>query len=399
MRLLAFTLCAVFAGCVTLAAQSASPATETRGSVETAIDHLRNLEYATAEIELTSWTEAHPRDLRALNYLAINILYREMFRWGVLEASVFGQGGDVFKPNKAPVTAEFEQRLFATLAKAQAVAENQLRENPKDTNSMYWAGVSHGTRATYHFALRKEYIAALREARAAYHYHTDVQKLDPSYVDAYLVIGMNNYVVGSLPWYMKVMASLTGRHGDRAEGLRQIKQVTQDGNYAREDAKLMMAVLYQREKMYAEALPVFTDMAHSYPRNYLLQSEVAILQGMLNDWKSSAQSYDAILSRHHDGESGFTDIPVSKILYESGKAHEHANQTDAALARFIEAATQPGRNRYIYLAELAAAGLEKSMQQLESARARYKRVAEATPDSEEGKAARIALAELNERQR
>jgi hypothetical protein len=120
----------------------------TRGSVETGIDHLRNLEYGTAETQLTSWTEAHPKDLRALNYLAIDILYREMFRWGAMEASVFGQGGDVFKPNKAPVTAEFEQRLFATLAKAQAVAENQLRENLKDTNSMYWAGVSHGTRAT-----------------------------------------------------------------------------------------------------------------------------------------------------------------------------------------------------------------------------------------------------------
>ena len=47
---------------------------------------------------------------------------------------------------------------------------------------------------------------------AAYQYHSDLLKLDPAYVDAYLVVGVNNYVVGSLPWYIKALATLTGRH-------------------------------------------------------------------------------------------------------------------------------------------------------------------------------------------
>lgn len=47
---------------------------------------------------------------------------------------------------------------------------------------MYCAGVSHGTRATYHFALRKEYVPALREATKAYECHRDLLKLDPHYM-------------------------------------------------------------------------------------------------------------------------------------------------------------------------------------------------------------------------
>lgn len=368
---------------------------EDRDPVAVAIDHLRNLEYDPAKQQLRDWVETHPADLRAQNYLATATLYQEMFRRGVLEAGVYGEGGDVFKPNKVPVTPEFQQQLFSILDKAQGVAEARLMNDSKDKDAMYWAGVGHGTRATYHFALRKEYMRALHEASAAYQYHSDVLKLDPAYVDAYLVVGVNNYVVGSLPWYIKALATLTGRHGDRAEGLQQIKKVTEQGNYAREDAKLMLAVLSQREKMYAEALFLYQGMASSYPRNYLLQYEVATLEGMLKDWKSAAHSYDVMLARHRAGEVGYENIPLTKVLYQSGQAHEHLQENEAALAQYAESAAQPGNDHYIYLSELAAANLEMRGQRPEAARPHYQRVIEAQPDSEERKTARSALKKLD----
>lgn len=283
--------------------------------VAAAIAHLRNLEYDAARQQLREWGEAHPADLRAWNYLAIATLYQEMFRRGVLESSVYGQGGAVFKPSKVPVTPAFEQELFSVLDKAQELAEQRLKNDPKDKDAMYWAGVTHGTRATYHFTLRKEYTPALHEATAAFKYHQDLLKLDSAYVDCYLVVGMNNYIVGSLPWYIKVLAALTGRHGDRDEGLRQIKRVTEEGNYAREDAKLMLAVLYQREKTYPQALALYQEMALAYPRNYLLQYEVAALFGLMNDWRSAALAYDTMLARHRANEAGYDDVPLPKILY------------------------------------------------------------------------------------
>ena len=212
-------------------------------TVTTALEHLRSLEYDDAKQQLHTWGDAHPADLRAWNYLAIATLYQEMFQRGVLESDVYGQGGAIFKPSKVAVTPSFQQELFSVLDKAQGLAEQRLKNDPKDKDAMYWAGVSHGTRATYHFTLRKEYLPALHEATDAYKYHRDLLKLDPTYVDSYLIVGMNNYVVGSLPWYVKAMATLAGRHGDRAEGLQEVKRVTEEGNYAREDAKLMLAVL------------------------------------------------------------------------------------------------------------------------------------------------------------
>ena len=209
-------------------------------------------------------------------------------------------------------------------------------------------------------------------------------------MDSYLVVGVNNYVVGSLPWYFKVFASMTGRHGDRAEGLRQVKRVTEQGNYAREDSKLMLAVLYQREKMYAQALSLYQEMAHSFPRNYLLQYEVSNLLSVTNDWHSAAETYDSILAKHGAGASGYENIPIAKVLYKSGQANERLQQDASALNRYLDAGALPGTDRYIYLSDFAAANLYMRQQRPDAACALYKRVADAIPDTEEGKAARRA---------
>lgn len=263
--------------------------------VRIAIDHLRNLEYDPAKQGLGLWLKEHPDDLYAWNYLATTTLYQEMFRQGVLESRVYGEGGEVFKASKLPVTPEFQKELLTILDKAQALADERLKKDPQDKDAMYWAGVTHGTRATYHFTLRKEYKPALREATAAYKHHDQLLTLDANYVDALLIVGVNNYVVGSLPWYLKVMASLTGRHGNKAEGLRQIQRAASEGRYASEDAQLILAVLYQREKMHREALPLYQEMASAYPRNYLLSQEVATLYGLVGEWRDASREYDAIL--------------------------------------------------------------------------------------------------------
>ncbi len=85
--------------------------------VSIAIDHYRNLEYDAAKQQLRGWLDTHPTDLRASNYLATATLYDEMFDRGVLESSVYGEGGDIFKASKVAVTPAFQQELLSFLDK------------------------------------------------------------------------------------------------------------------------------------------------------------------------------------------------------------------------------------------------------------------------------------------
>jgi len=378
----------------TMQAQSTLQQRSPSDPVAEAIDHLRNLEYEQAILQLETWLETHPDDLRAHNYLAISILYQEMFHRGVLESRVYGHGGDVFKASKVDLTPEFQQKLLGVLEKAQSVADQRTKSDPKDKEALYWAGVSHGTRATYHFTLRKEYMAALHEATDAYKRHRSLLDMDPNYVDAYLIVGMNNYIVGSLPWYVKALASLSGRHGDKTEGIKQVKRVTEEGNYAREDARLMLAVLYQREKMYREALNLYEEMERSHPRNYLLPGEVATLHGLLNEWPAAAAVEDSILQRHHAGEAGYTQIPLARTLYYTGDAYERSEKLEVALSRYSEAGALSSSDRYRYRALVRAGDILIQLRRQEEAIACYKRVADETPNSDEALAARQSLKRL-----
>jgi len=362
--------------------------------VGAAIGHIRNLEYAEARRQLEAWVGEHPDDLRAWNYLAVAILYREMFERGVLEAKVYGQGGEAFQPSKVEVSPGFQEDLFRVLDRAQQLAEARLQKDPQDKEAMYWLGVTHGTRATYHFTLRKEYGPALHEAKDAFDLHERLLKVDPTFTDASLIVGVQHYVVGSLPWFWKLMAALSGRHGDRKQGLAEVKRAAEQGHFAREDAQLMLGVLYQREKMLPEALAVFQEMAAASPRNYLLPQEVASLDQQMGDWAAAAQVYDSMLEKYRAHEPNFDKLPAARFFYLAGVARRHLEQDEAALALLAEGASLPGDSIYIYRCELQAAELDALNHREQQARQRYQRVAQAVPDTEEGKLARRALKNL-----
>jgi predicted Zn-dependent protease len=370
-------------------AASGSQAPPEPEAVLQAKEYQLNLDYNEAEKRLRTYAAGQPDDLRALNLLATVLLYREMFRRGLLESQLYGRKGEIFKPKQEPLDAEFQQRLLTVLADAQGKAEQRLKRDPKDKEAMYWAGVTHGTRATFEFTLHRAWLPALHEAKDATRYHRELIVLDPAYVDALLIVGVNDYVVGSLPWYVKALAALAGAHGDRSGGLAKVKRVAEYGNYAREDARFMLDVLYQREKMLHEALAVVEPMTRQYPRNFLLRMELGSLYREMNETRKAADVYDDLANRHAAGE--FEAMPTAKILWIDGQLHEALGEPDNALALYQEAAKRLENPPFNYRAQLAAAQLYSRMNRHEEARRTYEQVAQTTPDSDEGKLAKKAM--------
>lgn len=362
-----------------------------REQLSVALDHLHNLEYEEAREELEAWLRQHPTDLHALNYLGTVILHHEMFHRGILETQVYGELGEMFRSGKVPFSPGFQQELLTVLDKAQMLAENRMKRNPDDQEAMYWAGAAHATRAVFHFTMLKAYVAALRESNEARKYHVQLLKVNPAFVDALLVVGLNDYVAGALPWYFKIMASLAGYRGNRAQGLAEVKRVTEQGHWAREDARFILAVLCRREKMYPQTLAVLQGLAESYPRNFLVRREIAGIYGIQGDWRAAAKVYDDMVAKYEAHQPGYTLIPVAKILYEAGQIHDRLGESAEALKRYEEAERLPANDIYVYRAELAAADLYWRQNRRSDALRKYRHVAAAVPNTEEGKAASRAL--------
>jgi hypothetical protein len=373
------------------AAATTQAADSADDSLGPALDHFYNLEYDAAEQQLNERLKEHPDDLRALSYLARVWMEREMLRRQMLEAQAYGKGGEAFRGGKAAVDTQLRQKIFGLLDRLERLAQGRLKANPKDEAALYWLGESHVIRAVYFLSLERSTMQALSDAKEARKYHAQLLKLDPNFVDAYLVVGTYDYIVGSLPWYTKVLAALVGYSGNRQRGLEELKRAAEQGSWARTDAQTFLSILYFREKRYADAIRMIENLEQQYPRNCVLPQEIARAYKAQENWRAAAAEYDSIARKYEARAPGYADLPLAKIYYLAAEAYARFGQEQEALHRYQASANLQENSIYVYRAELAAAKIELKKNCSEDARHRYERVAKAVPDTDEGRAASQAL--------
>ncbi len=379
----------VLALCVFGAEAQQLPSTDL---IAQANDHLYNLEYEKALSSIESYLNDYPADLQALNLKAVIILRAEMFKRGLLEGGMYRNDGDVFRPDKTPLPEDFKSKFSSAIEAATVAGNDRLKKDESDKQALYWTGVAHGTRGTYLFTLERSYISSLGEAKQANKLHLKLLSIDPSNVDALMIPGTQNYIVGSLPWYIKVLAAMTGTHGNREEGLQQIGRVALDGHYAQVDAKILLALLNTREGRAQNAITLLKPLSAQYPRGYLFPMEIASLCRVLGNWKEASATYENMLKLNAEKVPNFERIPLTRIQYLAGMSYEKQGDAVKALAFYSEAGK--GDGIYGRRADLAAADLLVAQKKTEDARVLYQRVADAVPDSDEGKLAQKKLKQI-----
>jgi hypothetical protein len=122
--------------------------------------------------------------------------------------------------------------------------------------------------------VKKAWVEALKDTTAARKMHKRVTELDPEFVDAKLTQGVNDYIVGSLPFQWKMFGFLGGFRGDKQRGIRTLKEVAEQGRVNRADAMVLLAALYLREKRPDDAIPVLKELTQEFPKNPLLKVEL-----------------------------------------------------------------------------------------------------------------------------
>ena len=196
-----------------------------------------------------------------------------------------------------------------------------------------------GLRGNYDFLVRKAWRDALSDATAARKAHTRVTEIDPSNVDARMVQGLHDYIVGSLPLHWRLFGFLIGFHGNNEEGIREVENVARNGKVNRLDAEFLLCAIYRREKIAARAIPLLEDLIGRFPNNYLLRMELA---QMYSDTGKKTQALAALAQLRAlkgAGAPGLLTLPVQKIDFAEGNIDFWYNDLDAALTNIRLAAT------------------------------------------------------------
>jgi tetratricopeptide (TPR) repeat protein len=314
-----------------LLALVAAPLGGQQPTIDEGFTHFYNLEYdqAVAVFERAIAQNAGLPDLH--NHLAQTLIFREMFRNGALESELVSGSNSFLRRPKLNPTPETEKRILDEIARSMALSDAQLKRNPKDTAAMYASGIAYGLRSNYFWVVKKSWHDSLRDATAARKLHNRISELEPNNVDARLVQGLHDYIVGSLPWGYKMLGFLIGIHGDKEKGIRTVREVATNGKLNRVDAEVFLCALYRRENQSRLAVPLVQDLIRRYPRNYLLRMELGQMYSQSGDGVRGLQALEEVARLKQSHAPGFDRVPWEKIYYQQGSIQFWYNDLDRSL--------------------------------------------------------------------
>jgi tetratricopeptide (TPR) repeat protein len=271
------------------------------------VEALYNLDYEKAQKDFREIVQLYPNHPAGPQLLAARVWIKTLYESRRLQStlysseSFYSSGDDKVDPK---VITEFRNLT----REARRLAEARLKQNPKDQEALYWLGAEEGLKASFEEAVERRHYAALKDGNDSVDHHRDLLKLDPNAIDAAITIGLYEYVVGSLPLPIKVVAGITGFRGSKKKGLAMIERVATEGNWARDDARTLLIVLYTREKRFNDALTHARELSAKYPRNYLFRLEAADALVSQAEVERKKKNIEAAVKAEREAFATFEDL-------------------------------------------------------------------------------------------
>ena len=328
------------------------------------LDALYNIDYDKADRDFKEIVKLYPNHPGGYQLLAARLWIKTLYESRRLQVSLYSSesfysnGDDKVDPK---IVTEFRNLT----REAKRLAEAKLKQEPKNIEALDFLANTEGLKASFEEAVERRHFAALRDGNDAVDHHREVLKLDPKYIDAQITIGLYEYVVGSLPLPVKILAGATGFRGSKKRGLAMLEQVAKEGRWSQDDAKSVLIILYTREKRFADVITLARELSAKYPRNYLLRVETADalvslagvkrkekdLAGAVQAEKEAFATFDELL-RDRNTAARALDL----IHFKYGEALLIAGYNDRAAKEFL-AATKVDRGEpgLITMAHLYAA--------------------------------------------
>jgi tetratricopeptide (TPR) repeat protein len=307
-------------GMVLLAAASACGASEVHTNplnndplAKEAREHFYLLDYDGAVERFERFKEEHPGDPQATAMLLDAEVFQELYRQDLLDTTFYANDGFLTGRHAIEEDPKARERILGLADEAVREADARLSKNPNDVDALYARGWARSLKCTYIAMVERSYLAGFRLATAAKDDEVRVLQLDPDYVDAKLVVGVYEYVVGALPWPFKFLIGFAGVTGSKTRGL---EMLTDDGNRGPTtsvEARTTIALFLRREGRYKEAIQVVIKLKSEYPRDYLFNLEEANLRKDAGEGMAAVEAYRAILAANE--KSGYFYSPRLELTY------------------------------------------------------------------------------------
>jgi hypothetical protein len=247
-------------------------------ALDDAFRRLYNFDFAGAHRILDDYQANHPSDPLGHSVRASTYLFSELDRLRILEAEFLTDdkrisGDDKLKPDPA-----LRARLFASIDKAQQLAEARLQSHPEDVTALFSFCLTEGLRTDYMAFVEKKQLRSLFAHKKAQAYAVRILKRDPHFVDAHLTTGLSEYMMGSLPFFIRWVVRFEQVKGSKQQALANLQKVAEAGRYLGPFARILLAIIHVREKRPQTAITLLAELTRQFPENPLLRKELVKLR-------------------------------------------------------------------------------------------------------------------------
>jgi hypothetical protein len=233
-----------------------------------------DLDFDAAHRKFGSWKQAHPDDPMGPVSNAAAYLFSELERLHVLDSELFVDDDKFRLRERMTASLEIKRAFDEELSSARASAHRVLTHAPDDQNALLAEVMAHGLEADYLSLVEHRDLAALSVVKEGRAMALHLLSAHPDCYDAYLAIGLENYLLSLKPAPVRWVLSWSGAQTSRQEGIAKLRLTAEKGYLLQPYARMLLAVAALRGNDRTEAARLLEGLVREFPHNRLYAAEL-----------------------------------------------------------------------------------------------------------------------------
>lgn len=236
-----------------------------------------DLNFGDAHKTFEQWEHEHPDDPIGPVSNAAAYLFAEFDRLNILHSEFFTDNSMFHRRPKVTPDPAVRQVFDQELEKSTKLTGDILGRAPEHADALFAKILTLGLRADYEALIERRDFDALKVIKDSRATAEKLLMLQPNYYDAYLAVGVENYLFSLKPAPMRWMLQAGGAETDRGKGVEDLRLTAEKGRYLSPYARLLLAVAALRGKDIPRARDLLGALAREFPHNRLYAQELAHL--------------------------------------------------------------------------------------------------------------------------
>jgi len=252
-----------------------SPAFTTVPELTAGFDLLYEQRFSEARQIFSNWESRNLEDPFGQVAVAASYLFEELYLQGVLTSDFFLDDKKFLRGISGRPNPERMSHFGEALTRARELAKARQKTNPNDGEALFALTLAAGMESDAESILQKKHMDGLKRMKEANKYAESLLSSYPDANDAYIALGIANYVIGSQSAGARFALWFDGVHGNKKLGIEQVARTAENGRYLQPFAKILLALAACREKQVPLAQKLLRQLTEQYPNSELFASEYA----------------------------------------------------------------------------------------------------------------------------